>query len=667
MSGGIIELVAIGGQDKHLTENPEISFFRSRQLRHTNFAMESIEQSLNGFIQPGGRMSTTISRSGDLVHTMWLEFVLPAVAGVASQPATPARPAGSVFDLLSSVSIEVGGTQVDLHDGEWMRLWSELTVAHEHRVNFYEMAYWDEKSGFRYGGPSPAPARRVRVPLSFWFCRSAADALPLIALQYHEVKVNIDFTEAVIPGTKVALWVDYVFLDTAERRAFARSTHEYLIEQVQRTGAEPMPSHAGLTQKIRLDFNHPVRELLWVTQQANGARVAGVDTAKLVINGQDRFDAREGEYFSLVQRFEHHTGSGDLFPGVTTAVDTPFAVWSTSAGASIGSSPAAVIGVPSTAVGQGTFENAALIPAAQSVYGLSMRGPPLVALHDPASPLSDPASLDVRVVLSTAAPSISTDLDATYAAVTGAGATFVELRVAVDGTVRLMGGGTSSSVVEAGDTAGVRYSVAGGALESFVNSTVVDRVAAPAAAVDYTALTVSVFMPYVGDNLVFAPVDVVGATTAGNRNVTLAVDVPATVVVGTPVAGAGIQANTTVTSVVGRSVSLSLPATATAAAETLTFSPVTVSKAKRITVGDVALQQTETRPAVDTSGLVYMYSFAFDPEKPQPSGSCNFSKLDNVNLELKSLVPNLSTVRVYARNYNVLRIKNGMGGLAYSN
>ena len=184
------------------------------------------------------------------------------------------------------------------------------------------------------GTPKTAtPATTLYVPLQLWFCRNAGLALPLIALQYHEVKINISFRSALecletstglSSGTPslgdASLYIDYIYLDTDERRQFAQVQHEYLIEQLQFTGSE---SFSNSAVKSRLSLNHPVKELIWVVQpDANAsanrhadytdgtAAYAGDDTivdAKLQLNGHDRFSVRKARYFNVVQPYQHHT------------------------------------------------------------------------------------------------------------------------------------------------------------------------------------------------------------------------------------------------------------------------------------------------------------------------------------------------------------------------
>ena len=146
------------------------------------------------------------------------------------------------------------------------------------------------------------------LPLQFYFCRNPGLALPLIALQYHEVKIILNFGTVTHDGHKV--WVDYVYLDTDERRRFAQQSHEYLIEQVQ----ENSVTQTSSSQSVELNFNHPVKELIWAGGFSSGALTAfagaATETVQLKLNGHDRFAAREARYFSRVQVWQHHSGEG---------------------------------------------------------------------------------------------------------------------------------------------------------------------------------------------------------------------------------------------------------------------------------------------------------------------------------------------------------------------
>ena len=341
MGGGLMQLVAYGAQDVFLTGKPEISFFKVVYRRHTNFAMESIEQTINGTVKPGNRLTSTISRNGDLISNVYLEVDFGST--------DTAKLFNSVgHALIEYVELEIGGQRIDKHYGEWMEILSELTLPEEKRQGFKEMI---GRRDAYIAGSSPLESNKLFIPLQFFFCKNPGLALPLIALQYHEVKLNIklrdmtDFSSlSAINDFDVKLYVDYVYLDTTERRRFAQMQHEYLIEQLQHTGPA-----AGDEQTQRLNFNHPIKELVWVfrkgqsgTEKMNFSFSGGANyiqyhnsltgdaeqngdvanvvdpflstsatdwfsSMKLQLNGHDRFSERDVRYFRLVQPYQHHT------------------------------------------------------------------------------------------------------------------------------------------------------------------------------------------------------------------------------------------------------------------------------------------------------------------------------------------------------------------------
>jgi hypothetical protein len=334
MGGGLLQLVAYGAQDVYLTGNPQITFFKVVYRRHTNFAIEAIQQTFNGNPGYGNTVNCQISRNGDLINRMYLQVDVPVRT---SGTDTYVNYLG--LRLLKSVVIEIGGQQIDKHYSDWMYIWNELSLPIGKRHAYDKMV--GANSGDTTGSNTT-----LYVPLEFWFCRNVGLALPLIALQYHEVKVKIEFeqksncivTNLGATGANVnnfpefknmSLWVDYIFLDTDERRRFAQLSHEYLIEQLQFTGTETLGT--GST-RVKLNFNHPCKELVWVakakgttTRNArwydysdmdaqDGNAVVPHDKAKnpfvdaiLQLNGNDRFAVRKGSYFNLVQPYQHHT------------------------------------------------------------------------------------------------------------------------------------------------------------------------------------------------------------------------------------------------------------------------------------------------------------------------------------------------------------------------
>lgn len=342
MGGGLMQLVAYGAQDVYLTGNPQITFWKVTYRRHTNFAMESIEQTFNGQADFGRRVTCTVSRNGDLAYRTYLQVTLPEINQQMNPEFTKdnwnsgkktmdnSSVMGGVYarwldfpgeQLISQVEVEIGGQRIDRQYGDWMHIWNQLTLSAEQERGYYQMVgnttqltYVTDPLFNSVDGPCTANAPRqvcaprnalpettLYVPFQFWYCRNPGLALPLIALQYHEVRINLDLrpideclwavdkleNDATFSsqgalskdptlgcGKKVAtayaqsivaasLYVDYVFLDTDERRRMAQNPHEYLIEQLQFTGDESVGSSSN---KIKLNFNHPCKELIWVVQ-----------------------------------------------------------------------------------------------------------------------------------------------------------------------------------------------------------------------------------------------------------------------------------------------------------------------------------------------------------------------------------------------------------------
>jgi len=468
-----MQLVAYGAQDVFLTGTPEITFWKVSYRRHTNFAMESIEQTFSGQADFGRRVTCTISRNGDLCYRTYLQLTLPEInqnmkSTGANVDGVYARWLDYIGEqIIAQVEVEIGGQRIDRQYGDWMHIWNQMTLSAEQQRGYFKMignttqlTYITDPNFAPVAGPCAAaggpsqvcaprnalPETTLYIPLQFWFCRNPGLALPLIALQYHEVKINIDFRpigeclwavnglNATQTGTvscssayqqslvAASLYVDYIFLDTDERRKMAQNPHEYLIEQLQFTGDESVGSSSN---KIKLNFNHPCKELIWVVQPdsnvdycasldaastlfrtlgaqpfnytdaldalpnaihafggpletdgtngvinasglfqlagatdarvssawnnatpaapsgvdtltpfGNGASASGLSdagtfvlaetaldmhcwgenpvvTAKLQLNGQDRFSEREGSYFDVVQPFQHHTRAPD--------------------------------------------------------------------------------------------------------------------------------------------------------------------------------------------------------------------------------------------------------------------------------------------------------------------------------------------------------------------
>ena len=562
MSGGLLQLVAYGAQDVYLTGNPQITFWKVTYRRHTNFAMESIEQTFNGQADFGRRVTCTVSRNGDLAYRTYLQVTLPEInqsmanGTVTEDTAVYARwldfPG---HQLISQVEVEIGGQRIDRQYGDWMHIWMQLTLTSEQQRGYFKMignttqlTFITDPSFSDIDGPCESAAPRqvcaprnalpettLYIPLQFWFCRNPGLALPLIALQYHEVRFNIDLRPieeclwavsslSECPGgakvstayqqslVAASLFVDYIFLDTDERRRMATNPHEYLIEQLQYTGDESVGSSSN---KIKLSFNHPCKELIWVVQPDEN-----VDYCASWECGQTLYGLLGAQPFNYTDALDVLPNAMHAFGGMDSLAENSTAFIDASGMFNDAGATDVVNGVEQQ---WGNFNG----KDTNGKYGLSNFS----------------------------------------GAQTGPTANFTESQVT--------GNNTTSTVSDAG---------------SFVLT------------------ETSLDMHCWGEN---------------------------------PVVTAKLQLN-------GND----------------RFSE------REGTYFDLVQPWQHHTRAPDTG--INVYSFALRPEEHQPSGSCNFSRIDNATFQLilsSATVQGTRTakVRVYAVNYNVLRIMSGMGGMAYSN
>ena len=267
-----MQLVAYGSQDIYLTGNPQITFFKVVYRRHTNFSVEPIQQVFNGVANWGKSVSATISRNGDLLHRMYITITIPSVAPNGTDQFRWLNWLGHI--IVQQAEIEIGGQKIDRHYGHWLHIWNELTQTSGHQAGYATMV--GNVPRLVQSSIDSTPSITLYVPLRFWFNRNVGLALPLIALQYHDVKLNLQLANVTdcywsssarrAPGDllDVSLWVDYIYLDTDERRRFAQASHEYLIEQLQFNGDMPISSSV---EQLKMAFNHPVKEVIWTIQK----------------------------------------------------------------------------------------------------------------------------------------------------------------------------------------------------------------------------------------------------------------------------------------------------------------------------------------------------------------------------------------------------------------
>jgi len=323
MAGGLMQLVAYGAQDVYLTGQPKVTFFQAVYKRHTNFAMENIIQTVNGSVASGNRVSVTIARNGDLIGNMYVSLA-PLTTGVYQTSNNTVPDYNWIAErAIQDLELTIGGQRIDKHYQAWWRLYSEVFLSEPDKDQWGKNS---TPSNLNVTGLS-ANDVRVNLPLLFFFNRNPGLYLPLIALQYHEVR--LDFNLSTLFGnffqSTFEVWGNYVYLDTEERRRFAQKGHEYLIEQIQHTGADTIytssTNSTGTTTQtalIRLSYNHPVKELIWCyTNPSYGSATQYNSMWNFSSNCANVNVTSNLNYFSLTNNFAqgHIIGTPHIFTG----------------------------------------------------------------------------------------------------------------------------------------------------------------------------------------------------------------------------------------------------------------------------------------------------------------------------------------------------------------
>ena len=330
-AGVLIELISKGKQDIYFIGNPQFSFFKSVYRRHTNFAIEPIRQIFYESADFGKQSTCIIDKKGDLLGDILLEIELPAL----KQNVSWTNSIGCF--MIDWVEVQLGGETIDHITGDLIDAYYELTTQLGIKNSLYEMI----GKNLTFNKNTQYDALKLLVPLPFWFCRSVERALPLISMQYTDVKIVVQFkpfdkcwfkltTESPnsTPSiTKANLICNYIYLDVFERTKFAKQPiFEYLIEQFQQSNAYQVPAQI-INLNTRLFFNHPVKELLWMYRSdiatnandyCNYANLNNYNTPteikiepfidmQLRFNGNDRFELLPETFFRLYQPYKYHS------------------------------------------------------------------------------------------------------------------------------------------------------------------------------------------------------------------------------------------------------------------------------------------------------------------------------------------------------------------------
>ena len=574
MGGGLIQLVSLGNQDEYITGNPQITFFKVVYRRHTNFSIESIIQNINGSnnIEPlKSEGDVVISRNGDLLSKVYV---------VCSETAN-----GIHGDhIVDDVELIIGGSLIDKQTKEWSQVITELRTPKSESDGYQYMTGGYNNSSYKVTSDQAV----VQVPLNFWFCQNIGLALPLISLQYHEIKLKFiwgqlsDVSRLSTDTTTIPceVWCDYIYLDKDERKRFAQTSHEYLIEQVQKT------TFQDAERSYKLNFNHPVKELIWTENAFTNEKI------KIQFNGIDRISEQSKEYFQLRQPFEYHTS----IPGYNikesenpVMLNEPIKI-STVVAKAAGSAA----GPPGRRI-------AIDIDGATANKHISIRST-ITAVGENSG---NSNTISISSIFNDELIKIGMPLDSqendtrtgTVTAVTNSGRAPCE--VTVDSTSDSDGAGPNSEYVFINPYDSKSVPKVGDVLSVFHSRT--------------TTSTVSSVANYI--------VNVKEISTSNNVH---------SITLNENISSPGFDSSTN----------------------------------DEIIISIIARTQNPQSRCSQLKKNINVYSFALRPEDHQPSGTCNFSRLDTAKILL-----NASTKidTVYALNYNVLRVSSGMAGLVYSN
>lgn len=319
MTASLLQLQAKGELDTYLTGNPSISYFKYASHRHTNFAIQTVELLFNSGINWGKKLECVVSNKGDLLSHLYIQIKIPALTTPNRNQA--ARWVSNLgYALIKDVEIEIGGQRMDFHTGEYLYTFDQFYTPGGKRqgVNY-----------FTGNTIEPEEERILYIPLHFWFNEHLNLALPLVALQMHEVVIRINLrsfqdvtngADVEIPLTDVSLIADYIILDIPERNSLTNKKLEFLVHQVQTNSDK---STNKTKYPVDLVLRNNVKELIWMIESSAtrnnlnntksyfrytfGQNFNPIKKATLQLNGTDKFTDLPGEYFNLIQPYQHHS------------------------------------------------------------------------------------------------------------------------------------------------------------------------------------------------------------------------------------------------------------------------------------------------------------------------------------------------------------------------
>jgi hypothetical protein len=626
MSGGITQLVAVGVQDAYLSGNPEVSFFRSTYKRYTHFASSVECQLVQGSISAGAVSLVRFEKKGDLLSHVYFTAHNKILGSL--------DPTVDWSKIINKVELLIGGQIIDTQDFPYMSNIEPVIGAQTYSTRYL---------------PDNAASKGF-FPLKFFFCKDWQSAIPLVALQYHDVELRITWGSAIPTDQNgssydIMCWTRFVYLDNDEREYFAKKSHDMLITQVTR-------SYTSNTATYEFALSQPVKcvafeSVNYTTAYKTNPTLTSALRFKVQINGNDIGDSRALYHWQDVNQY-YLTPNGYYPNGCS--VTQPATILTGVTNQTLFTTNPIIVGMPISFSGSvPTGLTASAIYEVNSVI-----------------PIAGGNLFQINETFYASSSSSLTIASGGYSGYSSAVGNFVLNSPLV----------TLTTVTTAGMYVGAPITFSGGA-GTLPTNIITAQVYFVSAILSTTQFEIS---SVIGGASIFATGSPANGTTFSIPAITLggtATYDPTTLYAPST---AGLSVNQPVT-FSGTYIPAGITAGTTYYVSNVTAYSFQVSRNGTVVVtglipgnptGVTTFNVIESCGSTNTTSNVVIVPFCLDTSKLQPTGSLNFSRIDTFRLVMP---PNSTFTQMmqsplsqyfYAVNYNILRIQNGMGGILYA-
>ena len=374
MGYGQLLLSVKSDSDNYLVGNPQFTYFKSVYKRHTNFSIDYQSIKLYGDTENvfGKKLYINVPKNGDLVHRMFLTFEVEVGINADLEQIAPLG-----YNYIDYIELYIGGQLIDKHTGEYLAIYHEQFSDSSKSIGIANMVGIQNNT-------NDSTKKLITLPLRFWFNNDVGLSLPLIALQYSDIKIDIKFNDknkvnkfsSSQPGVSgisinnIALLSEYIFLDKEERNMFSSKTHEYLITQLQSSQLNTIPRYTELYSKyydpgsgikkekleklrfkVNMRFSYPIKQIIWGIQDLISKKVSNntpsiymdyenegifkynmwnnhtpgseqMTYCNIIINNKELMEEMPADFFRYIQPITYGQGHGINYIDLNTVVDT---------------------------------------------------------------------------------------------------------------------------------------------------------------------------------------------------------------------------------------------------------------------------------------------------------------------------------------------------------